>query len=181
MAIKWIKEVDTGELIPIEDDFYCEAPAHLTVGEPIKVDYDKTLQFTIEQLENQLADLKNQAETIENEKTFDNNSIVTVNDVSPEIVSESGFKKDCNYWYPLIILILVCAVFAVFVILVFRDDIKETFQNTVEYQTVAEQELEEKQAENEDKIPLTYIISPLISLLGIKFAINFMKHTIDGV
>lgn len=180
MSVQWIRDVDTGELYPVQNDFEFEAPAHLETPEYQTVDYDKTRQMTIEQLQNQLTAAQNHIEAIENEKTSDNNSVETVNDVSAEIVSESDFKKDWNDWYPIIILILVCTVVCVVGILVFRDEINEALQNAAEYQTVAEQELEEKQSETDNKNPLTYILPPLFSVLGIKCALKIMRGTLES-
>lgn len=99
MSVKWIKDTDTGELYPIKDDFEFEAPAHLETPEYNTVDYDKTRQMTIDQLQNQLIAAQNHIEAIENEKTFDNNSNVTVNDVSPEVVSCSEKRLNADVAY----------------------------------------------------------------------------------
>lgn len=180
MSVKWIKDTDTGELYPIKDDFEFEAPAHLETPEYITVDYDKTRQMTIEQLQNQLIAAQNHIEAIESDKTFDNNSVVTVNDVSAEVVSESGFKSFWSEWSPIIILILVCAVVYVLGIFVFRDEINEALHNAAEYQTVAEQELEEKQSDTDNKNPLTYILPPLFSIFALRCAIKIIRGTLES-
>lgn len=99
MPIQWIRDVDTGELYPVQKDFDYEPPAHLETPEYQTVDYDKTRQMTIEQLQNQLIAAQNHIEAIENEKTSDNNSVETVNDVSAEVVSRSEMRlnADVNY------------------------------------------------------------------------------------
>lgn len=142
MSVKWIKDTDTGELYPIKDDFEFEAPAHLETPEYNTVDYDKTRQMTIEQLQNQLIAAQNHIEAIENEKTSDNNSNVTVNDVSPEVAVESGFKAFWSEWYPIIILILGCVAIFSFGLVFFKDDLKEALQNTAEYQTTSDYDYE---------------------------------------
>lgn len=179
--VDWIRDAETGELYPIETDFDYEVPAHLEIPEYMTIDYDKTKQMTITELQDQLIAAQNHIEAIESEKTSDNNSAVTVNEVFPEIVSKSGFKDFWDEFYSIIILLVVCFAFAAFGIFVFKDEIVEGLSNSPRYQTVAEQELEEKQAENEDKSPILYLLPPAISVLGIRCAINFMKHTIDGV
>lgn len=100
MSVQWIKDVDTGELYPVQNDFDYEPPAHLEIPEYQTVDYYKTRQMIIEQLQNQLIAAQNHIEAIENEKTSDdNNSIETVNDVSAENVSRSEMRlnSDVNY------------------------------------------------------------------------------------
>lgn len=87
MPTQWIKDVDTGELYPVQNDFEFETPAHLETPEFMTIDYDKTKEMTITELQNQLIAAQNHIEAIESEKTSDNNSAVTVNEVSPEIVS----------------------------------------------------------------------------------------------
>ena len=85
--IDWIRNTETGELFPVESDFDFEAPAHLEIPEYTTIDYDKTKEMTITELQNQLIAAQNHIEAIESEKTSDNNSVATVNEVSPEIVS----------------------------------------------------------------------------------------------
>lgn len=112
--VDWIRDVDTGELFPVESDFNFETPAHLEIPEYTIIDYDKTKQMTITELQNQLIAAQNHIEAIENEKTSDNNSIATVNDVSLEVVSKSGFKDFISEYYPIFILIGLCAVLVIF-------------------------------------------------------------------
>lgn len=97
--VDWIRDTETGELYPVETDFTYEVPAHLETPEYTTIDYDKTREMTIEQLQNQLIAAQNHIEAIESEKTSDNNSAVTVNEVSPEFVSRSEMRlnTDVNY------------------------------------------------------------------------------------
>ena len=97
--IKWIKDVDTGELYPVQNDFEFETPAHLEIPEYTTIDYDKTKEMTITELQNQLIAAQNHIEAIESEKTSDNNSAVNVNEVSLEFVSKSErwLNTDVNY------------------------------------------------------------------------------------
>ena len=111
--VDWIRDVDTGELIPVETDFNFEVPAHLEIPDYTTIDYDKTKEMTITELQNQLIAAQNHIEAIESEKTSDNNSVVTVNEVSPEIVSRSSFKDFISEHYPIFILI---GIFAILVI-----------------------------------------------------------------
>ena len=97
MFVKWIRDVDTGELYPIKNDFDYETPAHLETPEYMTIDYDKTKKMTIEQLQNQLIAAQNHIEAIENEKTSDNNFTATVNDVSSEIVSSLKHEKSNSF------------------------------------------------------------------------------------
>lgn len=97
MFVKWIRDVDTGELYPIKNDFDYETPAHLETPEYMTIDYDKTKKMTIEQLQNQLIAAQNHIEAIENEKTSDNNFTATVNDVSSEIVSSLKHDKSNSF------------------------------------------------------------------------------------
>lgn len=195
MPIQWIKDVDTGELYPMLCDCNYEPPAHLEIPEYQTVDYDKTRQMTIEQLQNQLIAAQNHIEAIENEKTSDNNSVETVNDVSAEIISRSemrlnsdvnneGKSESFDFLASLKfvgLILFACIVFAMGIyVFAQENDIEINIPNVSEQQTVAEQELEEKQSETEDKNPIRYLLPPLFSVLGIKCAIKIMRGTLES-
>lgn len=62
MSVKWIEDVDSGELFPVVEDDNFDIPEHLKDADYNEVDYDKTTQYTIEQLQNQLLAAQNQIE-----------------------------------------------------------------------------------------------------------------------
>ena len=64
--IKWIEDLETGELFPVQDDFEFEVPAHLEQSEYTPVDYDKTIAMTITELQNQLFSAQEHINTFEN-------------------------------------------------------------------------------------------------------------------
>lgn len=67
MSVKWIKDVDSGELFPVVDDDNFDIPEHLKDADYNEVDYDKTTQYTIEQLQNQLLAAQNQINEIKSD------------------------------------------------------------------------------------------------------------------
>lgn len=140
MSIQWIKDVDTGELYPVQNDFDYEIPAHLDTPEYQTVDYDKTRQMTIDQLQNQLIAAQNHIEAIENEKTSDNNSVETVNDVSAEVVSISEKSSNHNIVSAISLSIIFGLVFFVFVLglkaFISENEIEINIPNVSEQQTV---------------------------------------------
>lgn len=195
MPIQWIRDVDTGELYPVQNDFEFEAPAHLETPEYNAVDYDKTRQMTIEQLQNQLTAAQNHIEAIENEKTPNNNSVETVNDVSAEIVSRSemrlnsdvnneGKSESFDFLASLkfvCLILFACIVFAMGIYVFAQENgIEINIPNVSEQQTVAEQELEEKQSETDYKNLFIRVSSISLVILGIHRSVRFMLHTING-
>ncbi len=134
--INWIRDTETGELYPVETDFTYEVPAHLETPEYTTIDYDKTREMTIEQLQNQLIAAQNHIEAIESEKTSDNNSVVTVNEVSPEVVSLP--EKNSSYKFPIYIALFIVVVPLIFVFFlglkafITENDIKINIPNTSE-------------------------------------------------
>lgn len=60
MSVQWIKDVDSGELFPVVEDDNFDIPEHLKDADYNEVDYDKTIKYTIEQLQNQLIAAQNQ-------------------------------------------------------------------------------------------------------------------------
>ena len=142
MFVKWIRDVDTGELYPIKNDFDYETPAHLETPEYMTIDYDKTKKMTIEQLQNQLIAAQNHIEAIENEKTLDNNFTATVNDVSSEIVSSLKHEKSNSFDFLASLkfvglILLVCSLFAMGIYVFPKlKDIEINIPNVSEQQTV---------------------------------------------
>ena len=140
MSVQWIRDADTGELYPMQNDFNYETPAHLEIPEYQTVDYDKTRQMTIEQLQNQLIAAQNHIEAIENEKTSNNNSVETANDVSAEVVSISEKSSNHNIVSAISLSIIFGLVIFVFVLgleaFISENDIEINIPNISEQQIV---------------------------------------------
>lgn len=62
MAVKWVEDVDSGELLPVVYDGNFDIPEHLKDADYNEVNYDSTIQYTIEQLQEQLTAAQNQIE-----------------------------------------------------------------------------------------------------------------------
>lgn len=60
MAVKWVEDVDSRELFPVVDDENFDIPEHLKNADYNEVNYDRTIKYTIEQLQNQLLAAQNQ-------------------------------------------------------------------------------------------------------------------------
>lgn len=139
MSTQWIKDVDTGELYPVQNDFEFETPAHLETPEYMTIDYDKTKQMTITELQDHLIAAQNYIEAIESEKTSDNNSIATVNEVSPEIVSRSEKTSSHNISSVIVFSVLLGLGFLLILglkVYMAENDIEISIPNISEQQTV---------------------------------------------
>jgi len=67
MSVKWVKDVDSGELFPIvdeEEEF--NIPEHLRASEHTAIDYEKTTKNTIADLQEQLTAAQNQIDIYKN-------------------------------------------------------------------------------------------------------------------
>jgi len=64
MSVRWVEDVDSGELFPIVDDESFDIPDHLKDADYNEVDYDKTTEYTIDEFQNQLLALQNQIREI---------------------------------------------------------------------------------------------------------------------
>ena len=138
--IDWIRDTETGELYPVESDFNFETPAHLEIPEYTTIDYDKTKQMTITELQNQLIAAQNHIEAIESEKTSDDNSAVTVNEVFPEIVSRPEKTSSPNISFAIVFSVISVLVILVFAfglsVFISENDIEISIPNTSKQQTV---------------------------------------------
>lgn len=67
MSVKWIEDVDSGELFPVVEDENFDIPEHLKDADYNEVDYDKTTKYTIEQLQNKLIAAENQINEIKSD------------------------------------------------------------------------------------------------------------------
>ena len=59
MPVEWRKDVESGELFPVFDETEFEIPAHLKEAEYNSIDYEKTRELTITQLQEQLSVAEN--------------------------------------------------------------------------------------------------------------------------
>lgn len=111
MSVKWIQDVDSGELFPVVEDENFDIPEHLKDVDYTEVDYDKTIQYTIEQLQNQLIAAQNQIEA-----TRQDSNISASSDISCEPPAEASKRFKLLFhnrkfikfsWYGLISLAVV--------------------------------------------------------------------------
>lgn len=78
MSVNWVKDVDSGELFPAVDDECFDIPEHLKDADYNEVDYDRTIKYTIEQLQNQLLVAQNHIESIQRNSDVSASSYVPV-------------------------------------------------------------------------------------------------------
>lgn len=64
MSVRWVEDVDSGELFPVVNDENFDIPGHLKDSDYNEVDYDKTTEYTIDEFQNQLLALQNQIREI---------------------------------------------------------------------------------------------------------------------
>ncbi len=67
MSVRWVEDVDSGELFPVVDDESFDIPGHLKDADYNEVDYDKTTKYTIGELQNQLLAAQNQINEIKSD------------------------------------------------------------------------------------------------------------------
>jgi len=65
MGVRWVEDVDSGELFPVVDDECFDIPEHLKIADYNEVDYDKTTKYTIGELQNQLLAAQNHINEIQ--------------------------------------------------------------------------------------------------------------------
>ena len=71
MAVKWVEDIDSGELFPVVEDEKFDIPEHLKDADYNEVDYDKTTKYTICELQNQLLAAQNQINEIKHDTHVD--------------------------------------------------------------------------------------------------------------
>lgn len=64
MSVEWRKDLESGELFPVLDDSDFEVPAHLQEAEYNSIDYEKTREVSILELQEQLSASQNQIKII---------------------------------------------------------------------------------------------------------------------
>lgn len=210
MSTQWIKDVDTGELYPVQNDFEFETPAHLETPEYMTIDYDKTKQMTITELQDQLIAAQNHIEAIESEKTSDNNSAVTVNEVSLEIVSISEKSSNHNISSAIALSLVFGLCFFVFLfglkVYMSENNIEISIPNISEQQTVdyevtqipendsilnpEQSEPQERQGTEQEQSEINVfpncinfalrLLPIIVTILGVKLAISFLVGVMRG-
>lgn len=108
--MKWIKDVDTGELFPVKDDFEYEIPEHLKTAECNHIDYEKTTRTTIDELQSQLTAAQNEIAVIQQEREV---PLSSDSESCNEIVTTKHFDFNLS---KIIIAIVVAAIAVVTVV-----------------------------------------------------------------
>ncbi len=178
--VEWVKDVDSGEIFPVYNVRELDIPEHLKEVETVEVDYDKTREKTILQLQEELTEAQERiklmkATPILKEPREDiiiaQKTYITSEDVNLEKVPKQHDLKKIVY--------IILAVVAVLVIGWFMVD----FINAIPIETVeqaAEVAEETEIVEFEDK--LLYILGKIlpvsITIVGIRYAVKFMMNTI---
>lgn len=183
MSIKWIKDADTGELFPVQDDFEYEIPEHLKTAECNHIDYEKTTRTTIDELQIQLTAAQNEIAAIQQEREV---SIPSDNESCNEIVSIKHF--DLKKFLIIFIVTVAITVFAVFackiIITIVTNDININTSYSAEYQVQEQDQEQQAEQDTEDNEISSYISSiiRLGALIGpifvIKIALGFVMRTV---
>ena len=139
MAVKWVEDIDSGELFPVVDDEIFDIPEHLKDADYNDVNYDRTIKYTIEQLQNQLLAAQNQIEAIRQDP-----DVSVSSDIPSEPPAEVS-KRRLNIklirfsWYFFIALALILLLFAsIFGLKYFSDNGIIEFQTNENLQSVSE-------------------------------------------
>lgn len=180
--VRWVKDVDSGELFPVSDESEIEIPAHLQESEYTPIDYDKTTEMTVLQLQEQLFAAQEQIK-IMTEKPKAEPIILEKKSETP--VSAEYLEVDCekvpkqhnltNLIMGVIIgLILICFLGVSVLVLnkVLASAPVEPVQQVQQVEEVAEEN------EESDFALILKILPVAITVVGIKCAIQFMMKTI---
>jgi len=185
MSVKWIKDVDSGELFPIvdeEEEF--NIPEHLRVSEHTAIDYEKTTKNTIADLQEQLTAAQEKIDVYKKTQPVELSK-----DIPKEIQQHSTLTDKPKHfiigksWILLIVVCVLASLLGVFCVKRLSDD-GYRFPTTVAQQEATEADEETEVDESEESkegfevfLPLLYVG---LSVLGVQHSIRFIRHTIEG-
>ena len=139
MAVKWVKDVDSGELFPVVDDENFDIPEHLKDSDYNEVNYDRTTKYTIEQLQNQLLAAQNQIEAIRQDSDVSASSDIPSEPPAEFVKRRFDIKSIIFSWQFLIGLAMVLMlVVSIFGFKYFSDNGIIEFQTNENLQSVSE-------------------------------------------
>lgn len=180
--VEWVKDVESGEIFPVYNVRELDIPEHLKEVEVTEVDYDKTREKTILQLQEELTEAQERiklmkATPISKEPQEDiiiaQKTYITSEDVNLEKVPK---QHNLN---KIILIVIACIAVVVFSFLFFK------YYNSIPIETVeqAVEVAEETEiVEFEDK--LLYILGKIlpvaITVFCIRFSVRVLKATISG-
>ena len=185
MSVEWRKDLKSGELFPVFDDSDFEVPAHLQEAEYNSIDYDKTKEVTIMQLQEQLTSAQEQIKIMTAnpvvEPVFDD--IVIEN--KTELESESDtVTKSHDFFVPfLIVVIFLCMlIFGIFFNFYNKSNVVEDTTEQIQYvEEVSEEQgnvLAELSEEIYDILPTVLIV--FITVSCVRIGIKILHSTISG-
>lgn len=193
MLVKWVKDVDSGELFPIvEEEANFDIPYHLKICESTVVDYEETTKNTITDLQKQLIAAQEQiyvyknfqAEELPKEffEEMQQHRILQHHSTLTEKPKHFAIDKS---WILLMVLCIVAILTCFLGVKYFCDNVDFSTVNTSE-QTFVQQEAAETYEKTEDSEENRYLLvlklfAPVISVcgiyLGVRFVFNAMKCT----
>ncbi len=190
MSVKWIKDVDSGELFPIvdeEEEF--NIPEHLRVSEHTAIDYDKTTKNTIADLQEQLTAAQEKIDVYKNTQPVELSK-----DIHKEIQQHSTLTDKPKHFAiskGRILLIVLCIVAFSFMILFFRisydngyrfvESSSGNYVFTQEVVTVDEEAEESKSEESEEGFKQFQSLIVLgLTVFGVGSAVRFAIHVVQG-
>ncbi len=177
MSVKWIKDVDSGELFPIvdeEEDF--KIPEHLQVSEHTVVDYEETIKNTIAELQEQLSAAQYQIDVYKNTQAVELSEAVHEQGTLTEKPKHFAIDKS---WILLIVLCIVAISVCFLGFKYFSDNghFVSSEQPFEQQEVVSDDEGTEESNEAFDMIRVTMIM--FVSVGGVRIAINILKGTLE--
>ncbi len=183
--VEWVKDVESGEIFPVYNVREFDFPEHLKEVEVTEVDYDKTREKTILQLQEELTEAQERiklmkATPISKEPCEDiiiaQKTYITSEDVNFEKVPKQHDLKK------IILIVIACIAVIVFSFLFFK------YYNSIPIETVeqVQQVVEADETGATEDINILYevckkVLPVAITIVGIRFAIKFMIITIHNV
>ncbi len=181
MSVKWIKDVDSGELFPIadeEEDF--DIPEHLRVSEHTVIDFEKTAKNTIADLQEQLIAAQEQIDVYKNVQ-----AVELSKEIHEEIQQQSTlYDKPKHFaidksW---ILIIVLCIVGISAMILFFKisyDNGYRFVENSSGNYVFTDEDVEvdDKSEENEENVfsIFTPFIGIGLSYVGVHIALKIVR------
>jgi len=183
--IEWVKDVDSGELFPVDNCRDFDIPEHLKQIDFEEIDYDKTHEMTITQLQEQLTTAQEQIKIMTATPVVQPSCEDIIIENKTELEFEDNVvSKHKDFSNPLMLIIIVLLCFILFgVFLSLKNNYDEDIQ--VQSQYVEEVAVEVAEEENELSKLVEMLESPvcislviLITSFCIRLCIKFIRISV---
>ncbi len=176
MSVVWRKHLESGELFPVLDDAEFEIPAHLQEAEYNSIDYEKTREVTIMELQEQLSAAQNQIKIITESPKAEPIIIENKTEIEPEDDVVHKHRDYSSIFLSAILVLLLIVVFGVFLNL--KNNSNEDIPEQPQYvEEASEEEQKDELSELVEKLEgvLPIMLSLSLSFTGLRIGIKFLR------